>query len=112
MAAHQSESYFNNPRLLHEPVVRLIARYRVSTYTYVDSPDINLWLTTCGVVYRPDIEKVIERYVDANFSGGWDKANADNEENAMSSTGYVITYKVCPLLWFSKLQTDISFSTT
>ena len=29
-------------------------------------------------IYKPDIEKFIECYVDANFSGGWDQLDTDN----------------------------------
>ena len=49
--------------------------------------------------------KNIECYVDANFSGGWDQADANNAENIMSHMGYVITYAGCPVLCCSKLQT-------
>ena len=50
--------------------------------TYVNFPDGNQWLTTRGVFYRPDIEKLIECYVDAKFSGGWAQLDADNAEMA------------------------------
>ena len=40
-------------------------------YIYVDLPDINQQLTTHGVVYKPDIHKVIECYVDADFADEW-----------------------------------------
>ena len=60
MALHQWAHFCNNPRLLHERNARLIAKYLTSTSTYMDLPDINLWLTTCGVVYKPDIEKGIK----------------------------------------------------
>ena len=65
----------------------------------------NRRLSTCGVVYKPDKEKGIEYYIDAEFSGGWDQAYSDNAENVMSCTGYVITYAGCPVLWFSRLKT-------
>ena len=54
----------------------------------------------------------MECYVDADFSGGWDKAGASNLEAVMSRTGYVIKYANCPVLWCSKLQTEIVISTT
>ena len=38
--------------------------------------------------------------------------DADNPENLMSRTGYVIMYAGCPILWCSKLQTEIALSTT
>ena len=55
--------------------------------------------------YKPDKEKGIECYIDADFAGGWAQADSDNVENFMSCTGYVIMYVGCPVLWCSKLQT-------
>ena len=49
----------------------------------MDLPYGNWRLTTCGVVYRTDIEKGIECYADAQFSGGWAQSYAVNEENFM-----------------------------
>ena len=40
------------------------------------------------------------------------QVDADNPENLMSRTGYVIMYAGCPILWCSKLQTEIALSTT
>ena len=61
----------------------------MSTYTIF--PDVKIRLSTHGIVYRPDKEKYIECYVDADFAGGWSQVDADNAENPMSCTGYVIT---------------------
>ena len=84
----------------------------MSTSIYVDLPDVNQWLTTCGVVYNTDIYNCIECYVDSNFSGGWAQADANNAETFMLRTVYVMMYAVCPVLWCSKLQTWIALSTT
>ena len=70
MSIHQWEFFFNNPCLVHKRAVRRIEDYLVITSTYADLPDVTLWLTTCGVVYRQNIEKGSECYVDANFYGG------------------------------------------
>ena len=51
----------------------------VSTSTYVYLLDVNKWLSTCSVVYMPNIEKVIECYINANFANGWAQTDADNE---------------------------------
>ena len=51
-------------------------------------------------------------FADANFSGGWAQSDADNAENVMSSTRYVITYTGCPGIWCTQGQTEISLSTT
>ena len=96
--------FCNNPCLVHECAVRRITKYLTITSTYVDLPDRNRRLTTRGVSYRPDKEKFIECYIDAGFSDGWAQSDADNAENFISLTGYVITYAVCPVIWCSKLQ--------
>ena len=105
MAVHQYETFCNGPHLVQERAVRRITKYLASTSKYLDFLDIKQQLTTCGVVYKPDIGKVIKWYVDSDFYGGWAQSDADNAENIMSCTGYVITYTVCPVLCCSKLQT-------
>ena len=112
MAVHQCANFFNNLRLVNKRAVIIIAEYLSSTSTYIYSPDVNQQLSTCGVVYNPDKEKGIECCVDADFSGRWDQDDADNAENCMPCMGYVMTYAGCPVLWCSKLQTDIYLITT
>ena len=70
----------------------------------MDLPNVNQRLTTCGIVYRTNIEKVINCYIDSEFSSGWDQEDSDNAENVMSYKEHEITYTGCPLLWCSKLQ--------
>ena len=53
----------------------------------------------------------MKSYVDANFVGGWDPEDAENADNVYSHTGYVICYVECPMLWQSKLQTEIALLT-
>jgi hypothetical protein len=67
---------------------------------------------TCerGIIYKVDKSKGIEVYFDADFVGGWRDADADNAENFLSKTGFVICYANCPLVWCSKLQTQIALS--
>ena len=112
MAVHQCACFCNNLRLVHERAIRKISKYLASTSTYVDLPDGNFWLSAWGVVYKPYIERGIECYVDAKFSDGWVQADDDNAENVMLCTGYEIMYAGCPVLWCSKLQTEIILSTT
>jgi hypothetical protein len=50
-------------------------------------------------------------YVDADFAGCWSAADADNADNVLSRTGFVICYANCPLIWCSKLQTEIALLT-
>ena len=75
----------------------------MSTSTYINVPYENWRLSTRGIVYGTDKEKVIECYVNTNFAGGWDQSDANNLEKNMSRTGYLITYTGCPLLWYGQL---------
>ena len=51
-------------------------------------------------------------YVDASFAGEWNKEWSDEPSSVMSRTGYIILYAGCPIIWCSKLQTEIALSTT
>ena len=77
MALHQCARFCNNPHIVHERAVRHVVKYLASTSTYVDLTDGNRQLNTCGVVYRTDVEKGTECYVDSDFAGGWAQAYDD-----------------------------------
>ena len=51
------------------------------------------------------------RVIDS-YKGNPTPNDADNAENVMLRTGYVITYVGRPLSWYSKLQPKIALSTT
>jgi hypothetical protein len=66
-----------------------------------------------GLILDPCKEITLECYADADFAGNWNKILAPQEPStAKSRTGYIIQYASCPLLWASKLQTQIALSTT
>jgi hypothetical protein len=65
----------------------------------------------CGIIYKPDKTKGLEVYANADFAGGWLQSDADNVENVLSCTGYVLMYANCSILWVSHLQTVIALST-
>jgi hypothetical protein len=64
-----------------------------------------------GMIYRPDLKRGLEVFMDANIAGGWDPEDAENADNVYSCTEYVICYSGCPMIWQSKLQTEIALST-
>ena len=64
------------------------------------------------MIYRPDITLGLECYIDADYSGGQKDGNHDSPESVFSRTGIVIIYAGCLITWGSKLQTEISLSTT
>ena len=99
MATHQCARFNNDPRLSHEQAVKRIGIYLLDTRDK-------------GMIYRPDITRGLECYVDADFAGGWKDVNHNIPESVLSRTGFFIMYAGCPVTWGSKLQTEISLSTT
>ena len=98
MAVHQTARFSVNPMRSHELAIMRIDRY------LVDNPER-------GIVYHVDKNKGLEVYVDADFAGGWNSSDSENADNVLSRTGYVICYANCPVVWCSKLQTEIALST-
>jgi hypothetical protein len=65
-----------------------------------------------GIILDPR-EQSLECYADASFGGDWHRPTAAfKKTTARSRTGYLITYCGCPIIWASKLQTEIALSTT
>lgn len=95
---HQCARFSVDPKRLHERAIINIGRYLLSTRDR-------------GIIYKPDTSKGLECYVDADFAGGWQKADAESADSVMSRTGYVLMYAGCPIHWVSKLQTEIALST-
>ena len=54
---------------------------------------------------------MVDCYSDADFAGLWGHEDSQDPICARSRTGFVVTFSNCPLLWVSKLQTEISLST-
>ena len=54
---------------------------------------------------------MVDFYADADFSGLWGHEDPQDPICARSRTGFVVTFANCPLLWVSKLQTEIALST-
>jgi hypothetical protein len=89
----------SNPRLQHGKALKWLGRYLVGSRDKVMN-------------YSPSNQS-FDVYVDASFTGDWDPGNADwDPDTARSRTGYVILYASCPVIWASKLQSEIALSTT
>jgi hypothetical protein len=54
----------------------------------------------------------LDCFVDANFAGTWSTDTSEDPSSFKSQTGYVITFASCPVLWCSKLQSEIALRTT
>ena len=99
MSTHQAARFSIDPKISHERAVHRIGRYLKGT-------------SSKGFIFRPKKVKILEFYVDVDVAGGWDKVDTSNPESVMSRTVYVIKYDIFPVLWCSKLQSEIALSTT
>jgi hypothetical protein len=98
-AVHQCARFMENPKEEHSKAVKAIVRYLIATKDR-------------GLICTPN-ESSIECYCDADFAGNYHISEAENEiDTARSRTGFVIKYAGCPLMWASRLQTEIALSTT
>jgi hypothetical protein len=98
-AVHQCARFSANPKRHHEIAVRRIVRYLKGTKDK-------------GYVLRPTTTPTIDCYVDADFAGTWTLETSSEPTSVKSRTGYIITFANCPVLWSSKLQSEIALSTT
>ena len=98
MAVHQTARFCNKPMLSHEKAIKRLG---------LNLSHTRKW----GIVYNPDTSKGLECYVDADFAGGLQEANAYDVDKVMSRTRMVIMYANCPIFWRSSLQTQIALST-
>ena len=84
--------------LCHERAVKRIVRYFLGTKDK-------------GLVFKADHKRGLECFVDTDFAGGWNKEDPGNPDNVLSRTGYVIFYAGCPMVFASRMQTEIALST-
>ncbi len=64
-----------------------------------------------GLILNPSNDLKINCYPDADFAGLWIRDDRNDPHCVWSRTGYVICLSDCPVLWISKLQTEIALST-
>jgi hypothetical protein len=97
-AVHQCARYTHAPRDPHVKAIIRIVRYLQQTKTR-------------GLVLKPKRHLCVDCYVDSDFCGRWKVEPPTDPASVRSRSGYIITLAGCPLLWTSKLQTEIALST-
>jgi len=95
---HQAARFTHDPRASHAAGVKRIVRYLKGTRDR-------------GLTFRPNKGFQVDCWVDADFCGLWGSEDPEDRTVAKSRTGFVITVAGCPLMWVSKLQTEVSVST-
>ena len=63
------------------------------------------------MVLTPSLTGKLDAHVDADFAGLWHPDYAELRESVLSRSGYILTYMNCPLLWASKIQSEVTLST-
>ena len=96
-AVHQCARFTHNIKASHKTVVNRICWYLQGTKYN-------------GPFFNPSKKLVVDYYADADFAGLWGHKNPQDPIFSRSRTGFVVTFDNCPLLWVSKLKTDIALS--
>ena len=60
-------------------------------------------------IIKPDMKHSFDCYVDANFCGRWNQESTLEDPSMAKS---IIMYARCPVMWSSKMQTEVTLSTT
>eukprot|EP00804_Cyclotella_cryptica_P018716 CCRYP_007209-RB/>CCRYP_007209-RB protein AED:0.25 eAED:0.23 QI:0/-1/0/1/-1/1/1/0/629 len=97
-AVHQCARYTFRPTRKHELALIRIGRYLKGT---MDK----------GLILSPSDEARIDCFPDADFAGLYGHEDSQDPHCARSRTGFVILAFGCPVLWKSRLQTEIALST-
>ena len=97
-AVHQCARFTHCPRNSHAIGIKRIIRYLQGTKEK-------------GLIMKPTPGLKVNCYVDADFAGLWKVENPQDPISVKSRSGHLIMFMDCPLLWTSKLQTQIALST-
>ena len=97
-AVSQCARFVHNTRRSHE-----IALERIGQYLKATSDE--------GLILNPRGDFNMECHVDADFAGLWPLEDLADPTCVKSRTGFIICISGCPVIWSSKLQTDIAQST-
>ena len=98
-AVSQCARYTHNPTALHAQYLKHIGRYLKGTRDK-------------GLILDPTGNPLdIDCYVDADFAGLWDPETQADPHCVRSRSGWVILIGGCPVIWKSKLISEICLST-
>ena len=99
-AVHQIAKYSSCPNHEHGEGIVYLVRYLMRTQDL-------------GFKFKPDPSNGFENYCDTNFSGNWLRSDAEYDPSTAKSRSVWITfYAGSPIIWSSKLQTQVALSTT
>ena len=97
-SVNQCARFTHSPKASHAAAIKRIVRYLKGTVTN-------------GMIINPSDILNVDCYVDADFGGLWGSEDDQDPVSVKSRSGFIIMFMGCPLLWISKLQTQIALST-
>jgi hypothetical protein len=100
-AIHQCARFSHDPREPHHKALKRLVCYLKKTHYQ-------------GLIINPPKSKepsVLNLWVDADFAGLWGKEDPEDPACVRSRTGFLLTLGDTPVIWSSKLQTEIATST-
>ncbi|KAL7483323.1 hypothetical protein ACHAW6_008977 [Cyclotella cf. meneghiniana] len=99
-AAHQPAKYSAEPRPEHGEAIEYIVKYVRAT-------------CHVGIHFKPDASKGFHCYYNTDFAGNWNKEfTAMDPSISNSRNGWIVFYAACPIIWASKLQSQVALSMT
>jgi hypothetical protein len=99
-AVHQLAKYSADPREPHGKALLYLICYLKKTR------DIGIRFSLCS-------NQGFDCYCDADFAGNWNQSLAPfDPSTAKSRSGWIVFYIECPIIWASKLQSQVAMSTT
>jgi len=97
-AVGQCARFTHSPSQLHEEALKQIGLYL--KLIRIEGLALEPHLTSNGLK--------LDCYIDAYFAGQWGYEDKNDPSGMKSCTGFIIFMPECPILWISKLQTEIA----
>ena len=88
IVVHSVAKFSNIPKAYYNTAVKRISKYLLGTKDK-------------GLIYKLNIDKCLEVYIDVNFARWFNKSNAKDPASIYSRTGYIIKYASCLIIWKS-----------
>ena len=98
-AVHQVARHSHSPKKSHGQALKRIVRYLIGTADQ-------------GIICTPDLNEGLNCYVDADFAGQFGYEDDQDPVSVKSSAGFTLTLFGCPILWSSKIQSEVCLSST
>ncbi|KAL7459983.1 hypothetical protein ACHAXS_000454 [Conticribra weissflogii] len=96
-ATHQIAKYSSDPQKEHSESITYLVKYLCRTH--------NL-----GLKFRPNPKRGFDCFCDADVPGNWNELLAPTDSStANSCSGWILFYTACPIIWASKLQSQIAY---